>query len=63
LKISGYVLLGMAFLTLFGGIVHTWRNDNPFEDFASVTVVLIALAFFCLSLSKKKETDEERKNK
>ena len=63
LKISGYVLLGLACISLFLGIVRTWRNENPIEVYASVTVLLIAVAIFCLSLAKNKEIQEARKNK
>jgi hypothetical protein len=64
LKISGYVILGIAGFFLFYGIALTWKKDVPVEGYAALVVIPIAIAIFLISLSQKKkvEEDEEERN-
>jgi len=55
LKIAGYVFLGFAFIILFYGIIVTWNNNDRIKIYAAVTVILTAIALFCISLAQKKE--------
>jgi hypothetical protein len=55
LKISGYVLLALAAFTLLYGVVVTFTNEDHIGTFATITVILTAIALFCISYSQVKE--------